>query len=121
MAGYRQHSYDPNTYERPGKPLRPYNWVQWVGVVICSLGAIGCLLYIANEIGLIDLGLKEPGPFIALPMIGIFLVNSRREAGTPMTGEQIERQRKIAFIVLGAALVAGAIGFAVAYSSKGAH
>jgi hypothetical protein len=120
MASYRQHSYDPNSYERPGKPLRPYNWVQWIGVAIGSLGVIGCLLYLADKIGWIDLGLKEPGSFIALPMIGLVLINSRREPGTPMTSEQIARQRKIAFIGLGVALVAAAIGFAVAYFSKGA-
>ena len=123
MAGYRdtQAGYDPNTYERPGKPLRPYNWVQWTGVAISSLGAIGCLLYLADAIGWIDLGLKEPGAFVALPMIGVFLVNSRREPGTPITGEQIARQRKVIFIALGVAFLAAAIGFAVAYFSKGAH
>jgi hypothetical protein len=120
MAGYRESSFDPISYERPGKPLRPYNWVQWTGVAIALLGIIGCLLYFANELGWIDLGLKEPASFIALPMIGTLLINSRREPGTPMTREQIARQRKIVFIALGVALVAAAIGFAIAYFSKGA-
>ena len=26
MSGYREHSFDPNAYEQPGRPLKPYNW-----------------------------------------------------------------------------------------------
>jgi hypothetical protein len=120
MMSCRQSSFDPNAYEKPGKPLRPYNWVQWTGVAIASIGMLGCLLFLANEVGVVHLGLKEPGPFIALPMIGMFLVNSRREPGTPMTDEQIARQRRIAFIILGVALVAFAIGLTAAIYFKGA-
>ena len=120
MSGYRQSGFDPEAYERPGKPLRPYNWVQWLGVVFGSLGVIGCLLFLAQQIGLVDVGLKEPGAFIALPMIGVVLVNSRREPGTPMTGEQIARQRRIILIAFAVAGLAAIIGFAAAYFSHGA-
>ena len=39
MTGYREHSFDPNAYEQPGPPLKPYNWLQWSGVAVVIAGA----------------------------------------------------------------------------------
>ena len=79
MAGYRQSSFDPNAYQRYGKPLRPYNWAQWLGVVFAVLGVLGYFAYAADRLGWISIGFDSPAPFISLPLIGVALINSRRE------------------------------------------
>ena len=111
--GYREHSYDPNVYEQPGRPLRPFNWVQWTGVALGTVGAVLITLDLLGKLGWIPrwTGDLSPGPFIALIM-GSVLVNSRREPGNLITEEQRARNKRtllittvICAVVLGAALV----------------
>ena len=52
MSGYRQSSYDLEAYEQLGRPLTPYNWVQWTGVALGTLGVGLFLLYYAGRLGL---------------------------------------------------------------------
>lgn len=120
MSGYRQSNFDPNAYEKPGKPLRPYNWVQWTGVALTVLGVVGYLAFATDRIGWTHLGLRDASAVISLPIIGAALINSRREPGTPMTPEQIARRRRILLVVLGVAILAALAGFSIAYFSKGA-
>jgi hypothetical protein len=108
MAGYRESSYDPNAYERQGAPLRPFNWVQWTGVALGLLGALGYLAYAADRLGWIDIGIDSAAPFIALPLIGVTLINSRRQPGTQVGEEQLARNRKILLITVAALFAIGA-------------
>ena len=111
MMSYRRHSYDPNVFEQPGRPLRPFNWVQWTGV---ALEVIGLGLFVSHIVG--KIGWITPVgwfQFGVTPMIlGALLINSRREPGTLVGSEQVARNRKLLLItvaicaaVLGAALV----------------
>ena len=79
MSGYGQHSFDPNAYERPGPPQRPYNRVQWLGVALGSVGAVFALADFAVKFGWID-GRFDPGTgvTVALCAAGVILINSRR-------------------------------------------
>lgn len=80
MSGYRDRSnYDPYASPRYGRPLRPYNWVQWTGVGLVLVGLALDALYFANRFGWSKLAFVTPT--LALPVIflGISLVNSRRQ------------------------------------------
>ena len=111
MSGYREHSFDPNAYEQPGRPLKPYNWVQWTGVAIGVLGLAIIALGLLGRLGWIPAWFDGPpaGAFM-LPIIGISLINSRREPGTQVGSEQLEKNRRILFITTGVlALILGVI------------
>ena len=111
MAGYRDRSsFDPNAYERQGPPLRPFNWVQWTGV---GLIALATLLALAALVG--DLGYgprlfgKSPPPFFALPVIGMLLINSRRQPATDPAPElAAQRKRWLIITAVICALIIGA-------------
>ena len=110
MSGYRDRSgYDPYAYERPGRPLRPYNWVQWIGVALIVAGIVALLAYFAGEAGWIPPLVKQVQLSTALAIVGSLLVNSRREPGTPVDEEQRRRNRKVLLItILGCAVIFGA-------------
>ena len=115
MGGYRESSFDPagGNY---GPPLRPYNWVQWTGVAFALAGVAINLAYLAGQAGLARKILDGPGIGIALPLLGIALVNSRREPGQP--SDALKRRRALAITL---AIVALLLGVAVAiFVSKGA-
>ena len=119
MPGYRQHGFDPGHWEPMGPPLKPYNWVQWTGVAFAALGIVGYLAYAADRLGWISLGLGSPAPFISLPLIGVALLNSRREELTEEKRDEYrEKLRRRTYIALAVALVAAAIGFAIAIYSN---
>ena len=112
MSGYREHSFDPNAYEQPGKPLRPYNWVQWTGIAIGGLGVLLTVVQLAGKVGVIPQWLDDSPPTVLLLLLGMVLVNSRREPSALAGSEQLEKNRKLLLItvaicaaVLGAALV----------------
>lgn len=77
--GYRQSSFDPNAYERQGPPLRPFNWVQWTGVAVMALGLMIELAYLASRLGWIPLHLKSAAPLPGFLVIGMVMINSRRQ------------------------------------------
>ena len=118
MTGYRDStSYDPYAYERPGPVTRPYNWVQWTGVAIGTLGIALGLLHIAIEWGWVRT-LPDPGSgFISLAFIGSTLVISRRESSPDGVVRTTSRRTLIA-IALG--LVAFAIGLTAVIYFQGA-
>src|SRR5690349_10195850 len=109
MTGYRDQSgYDPYAYERPGRPLRPYNWVQWIGVVMIATGALYAFAFLLAAADVIPIHFKSAMPFALLPLIGQTFVNSRREPGTPAGEEQLRRNRKVLLItVLVCAVILG--------------
>jgi hypothetical protein len=117
MSGYRQHSFDPNAYEQPGRPLRPFNWVQWAGVAIGGVGLVVTTLQVAGQLGWIPQWLDGSQPLFVLLLIGAVLVNSRSEPGDVITEEQRARNKRMlvitiigcAFIFAAAAILQGAM------------
>lgn len=112
MSGYRDTSgFDPYASPRYGKPLRPFNGVQWTGVALAIVGVAGYLVYAADRLGWLSPGWRNPGAFIALPLLGVALINSRREE-LPDLAPELAAERKrvllvvslLCLVVLGAAL-----------------
>jgi len=122
MTGYREHGFDPNAYEVMGPPLKPYNWVQWVGVVFVALGVVAFLGYCAEKLALVPHWLSSPAPVIMLGGLGSMLVNTRRQ---PIPeAEQAEYRRKLrrnTILALIVAALAAIVGFAAAFYFKGAN
>jgi hypothetical protein len=112
MSGYRVHSFDPNAYEQPGPPMRPYNWVQWtgVGLIVFSLAGLGA--YLAGRVGLLPEWIDSAFPLFMLAPLGSVLVNSRRQPATSVGPEQREKNRKVLIITIAiCAVVLGAAAF----------
>ena len=108
MASYREHNFDPNAYEQPGPPLRPYNWVQWTGVALEVIGLGLFLAHLAGRIGWIE-PLVGSGVGLVPMIVGVLLVYSRRQSDTLVTPEQQERNKRTLVITV----IAGAIIFGV--------
>ena len=118
MSGYRQSSFDPNAFEQPGAPLRPYNWVQRLGMTLAFVGMVMTLARAAGELGWI-----EPLPIMHFPgsillLIGAVLVNSRRAPSTLVTSEQQARNKRV--LVITVAIVAVLLGTATVIEFSGA-
>jgi len=116
MAGYRQSDFDPMASPRYGRPLRPYNWVQWTGIGLIVVGLAIDALYFAGRLGWLS---KSNAPLLALPpiLIGGVLVNSRREQIADPAPELAPARKRWLIIVtilcvaiLGAAVVLDYLG-----------
>ena len=119
MSGYREHSFNPNAYEQPGPPLRPFNWVQWTGVVFEVIGVAALLAYAAGRIGWTPEWIEHPGAMIMLGAVGAMLINSRRQPGTQVGSEQLERNRKVLLITVAIlAAIFGAV-LVIEFGAKG--
>ena len=109
MSGYRDSSnYDPYASPRYGRPLRPYNWVQWTGVALVLVGMAIDFSYFAGRLGWLR---RDITPVVALPplMIGVALINSRRqEVVDPAPELAAERKRWTIIVVIVCAVVIGA-------------
>jgi hypothetical protein len=80
MSGYREQSnYDPYASPRYGKPLRPYNWVQWSGVAMVLAGVTLELAFLAQQAGWIRKLIDSPMIGSSLVLLAVPLINSRRE------------------------------------------
>ena len=97
---YRQSNYDPNAYEQQGAPLRPFNWVQWVGVAFAVAGIAVDLLYFAGRFGWVRPRIDSPSPALTLILPAILLINSRRGPATQVGSEQLERNRRVLLITV---------------------
>jgi hypothetical protein len=100
MSGYRgRQSFDPNSGGDYGRPMRPFNWVQWTGVALGAIGVIFALAFLLGEMGILPkLPAGSPQPFFSLPVIGMLLVNSRREPGPVVEEEQRQRNQRVLLI-----------------------
>lgn len=116
MAGYRESSFDLTGSPRYGRPLRPYNWVQWTGVGLIVVGLVIDAIYFSGRLGWIS---KTDAPMLALPpiMAGALLVNSRREqVADPAPELAAERKRWLIIVtilcvaIIGAAVVLDYLG-----------
>ena len=119
MSGYRDRSnFDPYATPRYGRPLRPFNWVQWAGVAFVVIGLALDVLYFAGRLG----WNRSPvnGPIVALAPIflGISLVNTRREVVADPAPELASARKRWMLIVL--AICFAVLGAAIAIDFKGA-
>ena len=118
MTGYRENSFDPYAYEQPGRPMRPFNWVQWFGVALFALAIAAYAYSVAATFGWMPkLGFQPMMAGLPLLLIGLSLINSRREPGNLVGSEQLAKNRQVLLItvlvcaaILGAALVIEFIG-----------
>ena len=112
MAGYREHSYDPSAYE-VGRPLRPYNKVQWTGLGLQMLALAAYAYYFATEAGWVpDLGVNTMMFGLPLLITGMMLTYSRREGQTDLAPELAAARKRwliitvvICVAILGAATI----------------
>jgi len=119
MSGYRQHSYDPNAYERLGRTLRPFNWVQWTGVAIEVTGLILFLVTIAQKLGWITQGSDiPPTSGIMLMLVGMSLINSRREPLVDLAPELAPARKR--WLIITAVICAVILGIAILIEISGA-
>ena len=118
MSGYRQSSYDPQAYQTMGKPLRPFNWVQWTGVVLAAVGIAIDLVYYAGRFGWITPLFDRSIPSVGLVLAGVGLINYRREPATDVTPDQRAANRGLLVITI--ALCALVLGLAAAIEFLGA-
>lgn len=112
MSGYRTSSYDPTHYERAGRPMRPFNWVQWTGVALFVVGMTLYLLVFAGRFGWMRPLIAETSPGFALNMVGIVLINSRRQPA-PDPAPELAAARKRSLRITGA-VVTLVLGAAIA-------
>lgn len=118
MAGYRQSSFDPNAGGNYGRPLRPFNNWQRLGVALVVVGALLVVALMIKRIAAPDHATDDWIPAsTSIVILGSVLVNSRREELTP---EQCARQRRRVLIVAAFGLAACALGFAAVFYFKGA-
>ena len=119
MSGYRQSNYDPDAYQAMGRPLRPFNWVQWTGVGLEVVGLGLFLLALAGKLGWFPPAANISSISGMMPMlIGISLINSRREPSVDVTPEQRAANRRLLIITV--AICAAILGLAVALDYLGA-
>ena len=119
MSGYREHSYDPMANEGLGRPLRPYNKVQWLGVGLQLLAILAYGYYFATKAGWVaDLGFDPMLLGLPLLLVGMSLTYSRREGQHDLAPELAAERKRWLFITLG---ICGALlGVAVAIEFSGA-
>ena len=109
MSGYRQHRFDPNAFEEPGSLLRPFNRVQWSGVAFAVAGLAVILTNVAGRLGWIAPLLDSSLPALLLYLVGIVLINSRREPANDVTPQQHAANRRLLIVTVGlCAIILGA-------------
>ena len=119
MSGYRQPDLDPNAaWGEPGRPLRPFNWVQWTGVGFIVFAAVFLAAYLLGRIGIIPKWIDDGIPFISFMPLGVVLIGSRRQSAA-CDPEALKRRRILAIAVALGALVLGA-AIAIFLNTKGA-
>jgi hypothetical protein len=120
MSGYRDRSnYDPYASPQYGQPMRPYNGVQWTGVALLVASIALNLAFLAGEVGWLPKWKFSPTLSTSPMIIGVMLINSRREQLADPSPELAPARRKWMLIVL--VVCAVVFGTAIAISSlKGA-
>jgi hypothetical protein len=108
MTGYRQHGFDPNAYQDPGRPMRPFNWVQWTGVGVIAVCCALELIYFAGRFGWIEpLFEKSPRAFLFV-IVGLVMINSRREPPRDVAPElAAERRRWLLIVIVASVTIVG--------------
>jgi hypothetical protein len=118
MSGYRQSSFDPNAGGAYGRPLRPFNRWQWIGVGLVVAGIAVMIAVMAGSFGLVPKSAEDILPMgTSLSLIGALLVNSRREMLSP---EETAAQRRKNLMGAVVGLAVSLILLAAILISKGA-
>lgn len=93
MAGYREtSSFDPEGGAT--RPARPFNWVQYLGVALLTLGAALNLAFLAGQAGWLPKWNFTPTLAPAPIILGVVLMNSRRQPGQDLAPELAPARRK---------------------------
>ena len=113
MTGYREHSFDPNAFEQPGPPLKPYNWLQWSGVAVVIAGAAVIFAEWFGKLGWIPRWIEDAGVApVTFMILGWVMINSRRGPSTLVGSEQLEKNRRILIVTgIAVAAIAGIAAF----------
>jgi hypothetical protein len=120
MAGYRDRStFDPNATPSLGRPLRPFNGVQWMGVGMMVVGFAMYLFYFAGRFGLMKELLNSPIIGTTTMILGVTLINTRRQELIDPAPELAAARRRWLIIVV--AICALILGIATAFTFQGAH
>lgn len=118
MSGYRDTSnFDPYGQTNYGRPLRPFNWVQWTGVALELLGVAIYIAFILGSFGWTRKLIDTPAFGMAPLFLGISLINSRREERTDPAPELAGARRKWLAIVV--AICSVILGIATIFALKG--
>jgi len=117
---YRDTSnYEPFGTMNSGRPLRPFNWVQWAGVGFGLFGLLIAAWHFAVELGWLDRLLQVGiAPAIFNLGLGAILINSRREGSTDPAPELAAARKRWLLITL--AICAAVLGAAAFFEFKGA-
>ena len=108
-AGYRENDVEHSAgfgQGRPMRPMRPFNWVQWCGVVCLCLAVAVDGLYFAGRLGWARPVLKSPTAVFGFVMCAMFMINSRREPAVDLAPELAPaRRRWMMMIVTGVSIL----------------
>ena len=119
MSGYRQQGFDPNASSGAGAPMRPFNWVQWLGVALIVVGIALSIAMIGAGLDVAWLQSFRHVPSVVPILLGVVLINSRRHPGTDPAPELAPaRQRWLIIIV---AICAAVLGVATVIEFSGAN
>ena len=100
MAGYRDtSSYEPFPPESAGRPIWPFNWVQWTGAALALIGLGIDLAYFAARFGWIKWPTATPTYAIAPLILGVTLINSRRQPDTDLAPELAAARKRWLIII----------------------
>ena len=101
MSGYRDRSnYDPYASPSHGRPMRPFNWVQWTGVALILVGVAAELYYMAGQLGWVRKLTESPMLGSTLVLLSLPLINSRREGVTDLAPELASARKRWMIIVI---------------------
>ena len=106
MSSYRDPVYDPNAWEPEGRPLRPFNWVQWLGVALMVVALLAYAYAAGAAFGWVPkLRFQPMMAGLPLLLIGIALVNSRRQGQTDLAPELAAARKRTMLITVVACVV----------------
>jgi hypothetical protein len=118
MTGYREHSFDPNGTTSYGRPLRPFNWVQWTGVGLAVVSIAINVAFLASAAGWIPKAIGSPALATGPLLVGVALINSRRVEVPDPAPELAAARRK--WLIITVAVCAAILGAATVIAFKGA-
>jgi hypothetical protein len=114
---YRRSTYEPLASTGPGRPARPYDRTQRVGVGFMILGLILLGLQLAGIFGVAALASLKHVPVVLLTTLGVLLINSRREPIVDPAPELAQARRK--WLVIVGAACGLLLGLALVLASRG--